>query len=100
MGKSVKEGVMPKEKIVNRYYGQFAHATDDDGKRVQVPLDDSFLKIGWSKEAEHVEVAILRESDDDETLESRWHMQLDRAGINRLIRTLRQARDDAYGRDE
>lgn len=29
-----------------------------------------------------------------------WSVTLDRAGLNRLIRTLRRARDNAYGRDE
>lgn len=29
-----------------------------------------------------------------------WHADLDRAGVNRLIRTLRRARDQAFGRDE
>lgn len=29
-----------------------------------------------------------------------WYCQLDRDGINRLIRTLRRARDAAYGKDE
>lgn len=29
-----------------------------------------------------------------------WHVDLDRAGVNRLIRVLRQARDAAFGKDE
>ncbi len=29
-----------------------------------------------------------------------WHADLDRAGVNRLIRILRQARDAASGKDE
>lgn len=29
-----------------------------------------------------------------------WHVTLDREGINRLIRVLRRARDQAFGRDE
>lgn len=29
-----------------------------------------------------------------------WHVDLDRAGVNRLIRLLRQARDAAFGKDE
>lgn len=29
-----------------------------------------------------------------------WHADLDRAGVNRLIRVLRQARDAAFGKDE
>lgn len=29
-----------------------------------------------------------------------WYADLDRAGINRLIKALRRARDQAFGRDE
>ncbi len=29
-----------------------------------------------------------------------WHVTLDRDGVNRLIRSLRKARDAVYGRDE
>jgi hypothetical protein len=31
---------------------------------------------------------------------SGWHVDLDRAGVNRLIRVLRTARDQAFGKDE
>lgn len=34
------------------------------------------------------------------TLFNGWHVGLDRPGINRVIRTLRIARDQAFGRDE
>ena len=59
--------------------------------------------VGWSKEAEHVEISV-RMPDDTVLVPgpeaNGWYAQLDRAGINRLIKTLRKARDDAYGRDE
>jgi len=29
-----------------------------------------------------------------------WHINLDRAGLNQLIRVLRAARDQAFGKDE
>lgn len=29
-----------------------------------------------------------------------WHVDLDRSGINRMIRALRRARDSAFGKDE
>ena len=34
------------------------------------------------------------------TLFNGWHVDLDRPAINRAIRTLRAARDQAFGRDE
>lgn len=110
MGKSVKEGIMPKEFIENRYFGQFAvdHVAcehtpgEDDGdcKGTKVPLDSSVIKVGWSKEMEHVEIAVLPTVDDEHFSERVWYTQFDRRGINRLIKVLRKARDDAYGRDE
>jgi hypothetical protein len=43
--------------------------------------------------------AVLNGLDSLGGYEGVW-TDLDRAGCNRLIRTLRKARDDAYGRDE
>lgn len=98
---------MPKEYIHNRYYGQHGEQieTDADGREVckRVVIDDSAVKVGWSKEAEHVEIAVVFERDSqhpghDPEAKS-WHAQMDRAGLNRLIRTLRKARDAAFGAD-
>lgn len=109
MGKSVKEGIMPKEFIENRYFGQYAtdHSQcahppldpDGDCAGKQVPLDGSVIKVGWSKEAGHVEIAVLPTYEHEHDGVT-WYTQFDRRGINRLIRVLRTARDDAYGKDE
>lgn len=85
---------MPKEYIEDRWTG---HDNDDVAAG-----SSSKVKVGWSKEAGHVEVATV--APDAMTLQptpegNGWFVQLDRAGINRLIRTLRRARDDAYGSD-
>lgn len=101
---------MPKEYINNRYYGQTARSHDGcDTKGEQhcppdcagtlVALDDSAVKVGWSKEAEHVEVAVVHNRDGGDDGLTDWHAQMDRNGLNRLIRTLRKARDDAFGAD-
>lgn len=79
---------------------------------------DSYVRVGWSKgEGDHVQIATAVPADskkvrilfyDEET--KNWNeydpiedqglfVQLDRFGINRLIRTLRKARDDAFGAD-
>lgn len=116
MGKSVKEGIMPKEFINNRYYGQTARshekceASPETCERLScvgqpVALDDSAVKVGWTKDLDHVEIAVVHHRDvadgaGSEHDDGTWHAQFDRAGINRLIRTLRRARDDAFGRDE
>lgn len=104
---------MPKEFINNRYYGQHgrSHELCEDVEQTghfetcagtPVALDDSAVKVGWSKEAEHVEIAVVHHRDGAEGSDESeaWHSQFDRIGLNRLIRTLRQARDDAFGKDE
>lgn len=83
-----KEGVMPKEFI------QDCDEIDE--------IEPSGLRIGWSKEAGHVQVATL--GPEGYVLEptpegNGWFVTLDRRGINRAIIALRQARDDAYGKD-
>lgn len=82
---------MPKEIIHSRY------PDPEDGPR------ESLVHVGWTREHEHVEVATIvpDERKLDTTPEGNgWFVQLDRSGINRLIRALRQARDQAFGRDE
>lgn len=94
MGRTSQEvGVMPKEIITSKYEGM----TDPDGKVVPEPI----IHVGWSREPGHVELATRAGGDYDEVDEHRPGIfaQLDRAGINRLIRALRKARDAAYGAD-
>lgn len=95
MGKPVKEGVMPKEYIDDRYMGHDSDAVAE-GSEFRV-------KVGWSKEAGHVEIATVGADGVDLVPTPKgngFFVQLDRSGLNRLIRVLRRARDDAYGRDE
>lgn len=89
MGKSVKEGIMPKEFILD------CEEFDE--------IDPSGLRVGWSKETGLVQVATIGPDGCElhPTPEGNgWFVNLDRRGINRVIRTLRRARDDAFGRDE
>jgi hypothetical protein len=78
------------------------------------------VDIGWSRDRDHVEIGTLTNTavgihnlaqhvPDSETPGSRYegpiawnglHCQLDRRAINDLIRSLRKARDQAFGRDE
>lgn len=85
---------MPKELIRDLYYDHDDDAVSEGSQAA--------LRVGWSKEASHVEIATI--APDDQRLEptpegNGWFVQLDRAGLNRAIRVLRQARDDAYGKD-
>lgn len=59
------------------------------------------VRLQWMKDS-HVQVAVLpMESGmpDEANRESASWSTLDRAGLNQLIRRLRQARDDAFGAD-
>lgn len=74
------------------------------------PIETNGLRLQWSKgETGHVQVVTTRflpsglgrqgwmpEESDLDT--ARW-ASLDRSTLNDLIRHLRQARDDAFGRD-
>ena len=112
---------MPKEFIHCRDFGRsfpvLFDGSDEDQTVVQMSEPTTTaVKVGWSKEQEHVEIAVVRsiegafvehdwetENEEDGSVEvtpGPLYIQMDRAGLNRLIRTLRQARDDAFGKDE
>ena len=89
MGPNRKAGVMPKETVY-----------DESGMYDVV--------VGWERD-KHVQVGVQAHNQQNLVVvdgeaqpakfESLWGT-FDRAGINRLIRSLRGARDQAYGRDE
>jgi len=65
----------------------------------------------WPGDTGHVQIATINQSsemkledggtpDNPDGLFYGWHATLDREGINRIIRSLRKARDSVYGRDE
>lgn len=71
-------------------------------------------QVGWGGIADdaagYVQVATVNENSDLQLGDSLpegasaapfegWYVHLDRAGINRLIRALRRARDSAFGAD-
>lgn len=78
---------MPKETITPRHHG-----TSDDPSHHGV--------VQWSRH-QFVSVGVEAGGDYDEPNVPRpslW-FDLDRAGINQMIRTLRKARDQAFGAD-
>lgn len=92
---------MPKEYV----HGEVL-AGPEPSDSIQSPVID----IGWSREAGHVQIASrVRECevffDEDHPnapipVEYGYYVNLNRTGINDLIRHLRRARDQAFGRDE
>lgn len=96
---------MPKERI---YGSQLPYGTPEDPGPARSVVD-----VCWSNEAEHVQVVTkcvdsqtgerFDQSPENATLinyTDGFYVDLDRRGINDLIRQLRKARDRAFGRDE
>lgn len=85
-------------------FGQQHTIEGDDGPQI-VPLVD----VRWNREGGYVQIVTRaqradggRVADDspDSHVTDGMYVDLDRAGINRVIRNLRRARDQAFGRDE
>lgn len=89
-----QEGAMPKEYIES---AEFFPESDNSPRK---PIK---TKITWSREdaGGHVQMTVFR---DEGTYQSEhelpMYMTLERSQINRMIRVLRRARDQAFGRDE
>lgn len=63
------------------------------------PHVGSGVEIGWGRDGQYVQMATGPVPVTGFDSERAHYVQLDRAGVNRLIRALRKARDQAYGRD-
>lgn len=62
---------------------------------------DMAIVVGWSREAGHVQLATIRDgSEGSHDPANGLYITLDRGSINDVIRHLRRARDQAFGRDE
>lgn len=59
---------------------------------------DGCVQLGI-KPHNQTSITITADGDQQASFDSLWGT-FDRAGVNRLIKTLRHARDAAYGRDE
>lgn len=58
---------------------------------------EPWLEVGWSRNT-YVQVGV-RTEDENKHPDAVRFTDLDRDGINKLIRILRKARDQAYGSD-
>lgn len=92
---------MPKEQIHSYQEGQpMLLAGEEPGQFVAGDPFPAFrVEVGWSRQGS-VQVATIDPDAVLGTRESGLYVELDRVGINQLIRLLRKARDQAYGRDE
>lgn len=88
---SMEVGAMPKEVIYSKYHG-----SNDSPEPV--------TEVRWTREHGYVQVATTMPDGHpfpvDPTPEGNgWFATLNRENINHLIRTLRKARDQAFGAD-
>jgi hypothetical protein len=97
MGRTSQEvGVMPKEYITT---------TAERKQCDEVGLRNRAVRIGWDRIG-YVQLATVLQAGTDGApghevaeVDEGQFVDLDRDSINRLIRTLRKARDAAYGAD-
>lgn len=73
---------------------------DGDARRNKPVLRPAAI-VGWSRETGHVEIGVnaLDVSTQNGSDGAGMYATFDREGLNRLIRTLRKARDAAFGSD-
>ena len=90
---------MPKETV----YGELL--TFEDGEE-ESEDERPIAQVRWSRESGDVQLVTRKKGyeiagpDDELTYAYGMYVDLDRRGINDLIRHLRRARDQAFGRDE
>lgn len=95
---------MPKEYIRSENHGRLVpfllDGSDAAEQRTEMrEMDRDSIKLGWSRESSHVQLAVVDFEKDPDGFEAK-HISLDRDGCNYLIRFLRRARDTAFGKDE
>lgn len=71
----------------------------------EFPDETLQVEVRWSREAEHVQIAtvVVKAADHslvEKSVHGGWFIDLNRPAINKLIRDLRRARDQAFGKDE
>ena len=86
---------MPKEYIRSMDHGRMVTLDGSDEQRV---VDWDALKVGWAKDRPGIDLAVVNIDGDPDGFEAQY-INLDRDGCNRLIRVIRRARDDAFGKD-
>lgn len=95
---------MPKESVYSSVEGEHKYLTVAWGRREAdrrgIEHDDHELVAARKASVVVGLHALYAKLGEPECPEAAHHAQLTRQNINDLIRTLRRARDQAYGRDE
>lgn len=90
---------MPKEYIRTSDYDLPRKAVStEDGSTVD-HADYTAARVSWDRGSELVSMALVDLKADPDGFNADRYLNLSRHGINTMIRTLRRARDAAYGAD-
>lgn len=94
---------MPKETFNDAHHGRTVsvkNATDEDWHD-EALVNQPFLTVSWNRDHGIVQLATREGGDIDESKRERggYFVDVDRSTVNGLIRTLRRARDQAFGAD-
>jgi hypothetical protein len=93
---------MPKEYINSRDFDRRYPLVNPDGSpsgEMSKP-DYTSARVTWARNDNHVGICLVDyDKDPDGMDEAVKFLNLDRSGCNRLIQTLRRARDAAFGAD-
>lgn len=79
---------------------EYVHGDLILGEDGQEPETESLVSIGWERGGWVQVGSMARARVTHETVNEGWFVDLDRYACNDLIRKLRRARDQAFGRDE
>ena len=94
---------MPKEIVTAAYWLPDEKDPDAEG----APEEQPVAEVRWGRDEDHVSLVTRKRGyevpppeADPIPFQYGMHCDLNRRGINELIRHLRRARDQAFGRDE
>lgn len=94
---------MPKEFVESMFARPGFLLVGAGGDEATVAVEETLpayrVAVGWGTN-DYVQIASVDPSAEPYSLAAGLWVDLDRKGINDLIRLLRKARDRAYGRDE
>lgn len=91
---------MPSEKIVSSRFGEDQKYYETETSEPKTIVEDSFVQVQWHRET-GIDVGIMTLKESDDQVENdRLMVWLDRRGVNALLRALKKAGAQTFGRDE
>jgi hypothetical protein len=96
-------GVMPKELVMSgrefAMLGDGEIAVEDIKPESGAVILRRGAVVRWTRDTDLVELGVSKVATSNHEESGQHYMTLDRTAVNRLIRSLRKARDQAFGAD-